>query len=342
MLYLVLGKNEFLRDEFIGQLKALMYRLPAGEHNLDEFGPAAPVRDVIATCDSMPFLSEKRMVIVRGACSASGRGRSRARASAATTRVGSDDGGRTSAEALAAYVSRLPESTHLVLVEDDPAAVKPIQAAKPDAVRREFPPLREDAVPGWVVERAKKHQVRIAPQAARELVQLAGTDLRILDIELEKLATYIDPGAVIESREVRTLVAGTAPSIFEFQDALAERRPAAALEATRARLNYGDDPAELLAQAAGVVRRLLVVKELRARGEPLGRHAPTYGLSASPYLLQKLERQAAKVSASDLERAYLTLHDADLAIKTGRRDPDLAIELAIADIVGLGPASEEG
>jgi DNA polymerase-3 subunit delta len=341
MLYLVLGKNEFLREEFIGQLKALMRRLPAGEHNLDEFGPATPVRDIIAACDAMPFLCEKRMVIVRGACSASGRSRSRGRAGASRPDAASEDAGRTPADALASYVPLLPESTHLVLVEEDAATVKPIQTAKPDAVRREFAPIREDALPGWVAERAKKRQVRITPQAARELVQLAGTEPRVLDCEIEKLATYVDQGAAIELQDVRTLVAGTAMSIFEFQDSLAERRPAAALAATRTRLNHGDDPAELLAQAAGVVRRLLVVKELHVRGQPLGRHAPSYGLSASPYLLQKLERQAAKVSASDLERAYLTLHDADLAIKTGRRDPDLAIELAIAEIVGVGPTSEE-
>jgi DNA polymerase-3 subunit delta len=342
MLYLALGKNEFLREEFIGQLKALMRRLPAGEHNLDEFGPTTPVRDVIAACDAMPFLSEKRMVIVRGACSGSTRGRARSRArSAAADKKPADDAARSPADELAAYVTHLPESTHLVLVEDDPAAVKSIQAAKPDAVTRDFAPIREDALPGWIADRAKKRQVRISTQAARELVQLAGTELRALDNELAKLATYVNEGAVIDVADVRTLVAGTALSIFEFQDALAERRAAAALGAARARLNHGDDAAELLAQAAGVVRRLLVIKELHARGLQLARHAPTYGLSSSPYMLQKLERQAAKVSATDLERAYLTLHDADLAIKTGRRDPDLAIELAIAEIVGVGPTSDE-
>ncbi len=337
MLYLAVGRNEFLREEFIGQLKALMRRLPAGEHNLDEFGPTAPIRDVIAACDVAPFLCEKRMVIARGVCSTGGRGRSRPAASGAPP----EERRATAVDELVRYVPRLPETTHLVLVEDDPATVKPIEAVRPDAVKRDFAPIRDDAVPGWIVERARKRGARISPQAARELAHLAGTELRALDRELEKLATYVDQGATIDVQDVRVLVAGTAPSIFEFQDALAERRPAAALAATRARLNHGDDAAELLAQAAGLVRRLLVVKELRAQGGPVARHAASYGLNASPYLLQKLERQAAKVSASELERAYVALHDADLAIKRGRRDPDLAIELAIAEIVGVGPADQE-
>lgn len=338
MLYLAVGKNEFLREEFIGQLKALMRRLPAGEHNLDEFGPNTPIRDVVAACDAMPFLCEKRMVIARGVASAGSRGRGRGRASAA--KKAPDEQPTTPVDELVRYVPQLPETTHLVLVEDDPATVKPLEAARPDAVKREFAPIRDDAVPGWIVERAKKCGARITPQAARDLAHQAGSELRALDREIEKLATYVDQGATIDVPDVRTLVAGTAPSIFEFQDAIAERRPATALSATRARLNHGDDPAELLAQAAGLVRRLLIVKELRTSGQQLARHAPTYGLSSSPYLLQKLERQAAAISASDLERAYLALHDADLAIKTGRRDPDLAIELAIAEIVGIGPTNE--
>jgi DNA polymerase III subunit delta len=338
VLYLAVGKNEFLREEFISQLKALMRRLPAGEHNLDEFGPNTPIRDVIAACDATPFLCDKRMVIARGVCSASSRGRRRGRATA--SKAASDNDAPTPVDDLVRYVTQLPDTTHLVIVEDDPATVKPLEAARHDAVKREFAPIRDDAVPGWIVERAKKRGARINSQAARELAHLAGTELRAIDREIEKLTTYVDAGATIELQHVRTLVAGTAPSIFEFQDAIAERHPAAALSATRARLNHGDDPAELLAQVAGLVRRLLVVKELRAHGQQLARHAPTFGLSSSPYLLQKLERQAATISASDLERAYVALHDADLAIKTGRRDADLAIELAIAEIVGVGPTNE--
>jgi DNA polymerase-3 subunit delta len=338
MLYLLLGKNEFLREEFLNQLKARMRALPAGEHNVDELTPPSTIRDVIAACNVVPFLSEKRMVIARGLLSAGGRSRRTSRARAAP--ASKDTPAITPAEELAAYVPQLPETTHLVLVEDDPATAQPLLAAQPDAVKRDFAPMRDDALPAWVGERAKKHHVRISGQATRELVQLAGTDLRGLDRELEKLATYIDQGASIEVDDVRTLVAGTAPSIFELQDAIAERRPAAALAATRGRLNHGDDPAEILAQAAALVRRLMVVKELKAQGQSVARQAPSYGLSSSPYLLQKLERQASKLSAADLERAFLSLHQADLAIKTGLCDPDLAIELAVAEIVGVGPTPD--
>ena len=76
MLYLITGKNEFLREEFVGQLKALMHKLPLGEHNIDELGPGTSIAEVIAAASVTPFLSEKRMMIVRGMLGQGGRSRS--------------------------------------------------------------------------------------------------------------------------------------------------------------------------------------------------------------------------------------------------------------------------
>ena len=66
MLYAVTGRNEFLREEFVGQLKTLMRKLPNGEHNIDELGPTSPISAVIMACSVAPFLCEKRLIVVRG------------------------------------------------------------------------------------------------------------------------------------------------------------------------------------------------------------------------------------------------------------------------------------
>lgn len=340
MLYLVAGKNEFLREEFVGQLKTLMRKLPTGEHNIDELGPTAPVADIVSACAVTPFLCEKRMVIARGVLSqasrhatASGR-RPRTRASAAA----SPDGDPRAT--LAEYVPHLPETTHLVLVEDEFGPLQPILSARPDAVKRVFAPIREDALPAWIIDRARRYAVRIEQKAARDLAELMGTDLRLLDCEIAKLAAYVEPGATIGPEDVRQLVHGAGPGVFAFHDALAERRPAAALAAARSLLTRGTDPAELFAQISALIRRLLVVKEITASGGSLAREAPAFGLSSSPYALQKLQRQAPRWSASDLDRAYAFLRDGDIAIKRGRMDAELAVELAVAEIAGIPTRAE--
>ncbi len=334
MLYLVTGKEEFLREEFLSQLKTLMRRLPLGEHNIDEVGPAASIPDLIAACDTTPFLCDKRMVIARGMVSRTNQARA-GRRGRALAGPSDESGGQGSA--LVDYVARLPETTHLVLVEDDARTLQPFSAARPDAVRRDFPPLRYDAVPRWIVEHARSRGVRISQRAAAQLADLAGPDLRALDSELAKLAAYAGPDAPIEVEHVRELVQGGGPGIFTFLDALAERRPAAALGAAHGLLSRGSDPSELFNQVAALVRRLLVVKELVAQRRPVTSEAPAFGLTPSPYVLDKLKRQAAQITMPDLEGAYGLLHEVDMAIKTGKLDPEVAVELVVAHLVGLAP-----
>jgi len=334
VLYLVSGKEEFLRDEFLGQLKALMHRLPLGEHNIDEIAPPSSPRDVVAAANQTPFLCEKRMVIARGIVAQSTRGAGRRR------------GPNPAAEAppgiseLVDYVPQLPASTHLVLVEDDPTLLQPFLAADPKAVRKDFPRLRDNDVPPWVMQRARKKGADIGRAAASELGQLVGSDLRALDTEIDKLSTYVAPGAAIEVDDVQEIVVGAGASIFAFHDAIAERRPAAALAILHSQLASGSDPTEIYAQVVALIRRLLVVKELTAERKPLAHNAPGFGLTPSSFALEKMQRQAARISVAELERAYELLRDTDLAIKTGRLDPELALDLVVADIVGLGAGPE--
>jgi DNA polymerase-3 subunit delta len=336
VLYLLSGKEDFLRDEFLGQLKVLMRRLPLGEHNIDDLRPPSTVRDVIAACDQMPFLCEKRMVIAQGILAQSARGQGRRRSRGAA----SEPAGSGAAELLA-YVEQLPTSTHLVLVEDDPSLLQPFPVADPKA-RKDFPRLRDGEVPGWIVQRAKKKGAEISRAAASELAQLVGSELRALDTEIDKLATYVAPGETVEVEDVHELVAAAGAGIFAFHDAIAERRPAAALAILHSMLAGGSDPAEIYAQVVALVRRLLVVKELTAERKPLTHSAPAFGLSTSPYALEKLQRQVARLAVSELERAYELLRDTDIAVKTGRIEAELALDLVVAEIVGLGATAEVG
>ena len=199
--------------------------------------------------------------------------------------------------------------------------------------------MRDNDVPSWVIQRARKKGADIGRAAANELAQLIGSDLRALDTEIDKLSTYAALGASIEVDDIRALVAGAGAGIFALHDAIAERRPAAALAILHSQLAGGSDPTEIYNQVVALVRRLLVVKELTAERKPLAHNAPPFGLSSSPFALEKLQRQAARISVSELERAYELLRDTDIAVKTGRLDPELALNLVVAELVGFADAA---
>lgn len=319
MLYLITGGDEFSREEFVATLKSKMRGLPAGEHNITELDANTSIGDLITACNITPFLCEKRLVIGRGIV-----GKNRAAAARAE---------------LADYLPRLPDSTHLVLIENQETTLAPFAKSRAEVYSKSFPARRERELPQWITERARKRGIRIAADAARALVDTIGEDTRALDQEVEKLAAYADPGGTITAAEVQLLVHGSAANVFAWHDAIAERRLGAALAGTRKQLE-GSEPAEVLAQVAALVRRLLVVRELMDQGRSVAREAPEFGLSSSTFAQDKLRRQAGQLPPALLERWYRTLQEADLLTKSGQMEGDLAVELAVAQMLGAEPVAK--
>src|SRR5438132_933053 len=74
-VYVLFGEDAFGRDEAVQTLKDRMRSLPAGEHNMTELSADTNIAELRKATDVVPFLAERRMVIVRGLLSRlSGRG----------------------------------------------------------------------------------------------------------------------------------------------------------------------------------------------------------------------------------------------------------------------------
>src|SRR5260221_710839 len=118
-VYVLYGEDTFGRDEAVQTLKERMRALPAGEHNLTELGPETTIAALRLAADVVPFLAERRMVLVRGLLGrlsgrgGSGRRPARGRKSAAAEAAGPDE-----FQLLLDYLPDLPQTTSLVLVED--------------------------------------------------------------------------------------------------------------------------------------------------------------------------------------------------------------------------------
>ena len=65
-VYILYGEDTFGRDEAVLRLKEKIRELPAGDHNLTEFGPETSVAALRLAADVVPFLADRRMVLVRG------------------------------------------------------------------------------------------------------------------------------------------------------------------------------------------------------------------------------------------------------------------------------------
>src|SRR5579859_4403536 len=94
-----------------------MRALPAGEHNLTELGPETSVPALRLAADVVPFLADRRMVLVRGLLGRLG-GRGSQRRSPRGRKTAAVDSGPDELQSLLSYLPDLPQTTSLVLVED--------------------------------------------------------------------------------------------------------------------------------------------------------------------------------------------------------------------------------
>ncbi len=315
--YVFHGDDEFTRAEVLAEFKRKLGPPDTVDLNttfLD--GKSLTLGELRHACDAIPFLVEKRLVIVAGLL-----GRLTAR-----EKLSQD---------LADYLPRLPETTRLVFVEEKSLPAKhPIlrlaQQQERGYVKR-FDPPDEKALPRWVEERVRKHGGEIEPQAARQLAAVVGADLRLLDQEIVKLVTYANAERVIAKQDVDTLSPyAQAAVIFDLVDALGRREGSTAARTLHRLLEAGEHTLGLLGMIVRQFRLLIQVKELKARGANKSAIARSLGLH--PFPAGKLYDQATGFTAAQLETVYRHLLDTDVAIKSGEIEAEAALDMLVAGL----------
>ncbi len=260
----------------------------------------------------MPFLSERRLVIVRNV----------------------DKLDAAALESLAAYAKDPAPFTCLVLVATKIAKnSKLYRAAASTGVAYEYAAPKRNEYAGEVVKLLKERGKAIAIPVAQLLVDIVGRDLRRLDVEAGKLATFAKDSTGVTADDVRAVAAASAEgSIFELTDAVGERDVTRALRVLRTLLDAGDTPLGIEAMLARHVRALIGAHALSARGVPAEAMAPEIGMA--PWQARNAARQAARYTAAELVVALAGLADADEEMKTSPTDAGLAIERWIVQTAG--------
>jgi DNA polymerase-3 subunit delta len=338
VFYIFHGDDEFGCGEELARLRA---KLSGGDPAMAEMnttildGAQATLGEIRHACDTIPFLSDRRLVVVHGLLSRLSPGQ---RGRAADTADGDEPAWRrTFVTELAAYLPSLPPSTRLVFVERSALqASHPIlkvaetQAQQNQAFVRLFSLPKERDLGGWIRQRVTGKGGSIRPEASELLAQTVGRDLRLLDQEIDKLLVYAD-GQTIGADDVRLLVSrARETSVFDLVDSLGRRQTARALELLHRLLDAGEAPLYLLTMLVRQVRILIQVSELRQQGLSAQEMAAELGLH--PFVVEKGLDQARNFDLAQLEAAHRRLVETDWSIKTGTIEEVLALDLLVVDL----------
>lgn len=340
MFYLLHGEDEFSSRE---RLKALRQQ---GEFDFNQdvyHGHETNLKTILMTCDTLPFLTEQRLVVVDGLPKKK-RGESAEGdepAASETAKGGKGKKGKKAGKSkaasrgdfekeLAAYLPQLPDSTVLiVLVEETLPASNPLLKAAEQhgkVVQSMLP--KGAALENWIKKRAQKVEVKITPEAVTLLADFIGNNLRLLANELDKLATYVGKGGTIKAEDVHLLSAQVQEArIFDLTDALAQRKKQQALNILHDLLADGEPPLKLIATIISQVRHLILVKELAQKGMRSGHVSSTLGIA--PFIADKYLRQVSNFNMAQLEGTYRQLLTTDAALKRSRLTPEMALDLLV-------------
>jgi DNA polymerase-3 subunit delta len=333
MIYLFHGEDEFTRSEELAKLKTRLGGNAMVSLNVTTLkGRGLTLGSLVEACSALPFMSERRMVIVEDFWS-SLEPRRRGKPPGGTDHTASQN---ALLQGLMDYLPRMPETTRLLFIESAPLGqTNPAHDMLPPegdkVIVRQFRTPQRDALDRWVVERMRSKGGTIAPRAAHELTVRAGDNLRQLDQELEKLLAHTNYQGTVSLHEVRALVATTQPPrVFALVDAMGMRQEGAALRHLHELLDSGAAPLYLLSMVERQFRILLQVKDLAAKGVPLSRMQKTLGISHR-FIVEKSLRQVARFSLNRLKAIHERLAEVEYSIKSGRISEVLALDLLVVE-----------
>lgn len=334
MYYIFHGEDEFSRAEEVKKLRAKMGEPQFADLNttiLD--GRTLSVAELRHHADAIPFLSDKRLVIVEGLL-ARLNPRHKKREDEDDEPIEEQSNPELGAE-LAAYLPTLPESTRLIFIEQrtlpkNNPILKLAEKDKKNARIKLFNPPRLDELADWILDRAERQGTKVEFSAANELAMFVGADLRALEHELEKLFTYRE-GQSIRREDVHALVAPMQEqTIFELVDAMGRRDTTASLKLLHEQLDHNVQPLPLLGMIARQFRLLLQVSDLVSRGLSVEEIRTQLGLH--PFVARKVLEQSRNFSIERLEKTYHKLLEADISMKTGGGDPGVNLDVLVIEL----------
>jgi len=242
-------------------------------------------------------------------------------------------------EKISAEIEKFAKSEEVILFyEEEIKKDKFFQTLKKFSEYQEFQLLDGERLKNWVKKEFKKYQAKIDSAVLEKLIEFVGNDLWQMANEIKKLVAYktghnqittvtkLCPE--IEREDVELLVKSKIETdIFKTIDAIAAKNKKRALKLLKAHLEKGDSPLYLLSMINFQFRNLLIIKDLIEKNL-----SPYSFTDIHPYVIKKSISLLGKFSFSELKKIYQKIFEVDLDIKTGKIEPEMALDLLITEI----------
>jgi len=314
-LLLFEGEAELLRQNAFQAVRRLL--LPEGFADLNESILDQPDTDaIIASAETVPFMAEKRLVVVRDH-------------PALTGKAEADD-------RLIRYLAQVPSSTVLLFycTHKPDGRKKLYTTLKKAGAVVSFDPPKGQELTSFVVDAFHRRGRACDERTAEYLIFTSGQDLSVLTSEIDKIAAHSREGISVHPDEISLLATPSDEcTVFQLTDAVVAGQNERAFILLRNQLRAGTDRLYILAMLLRQFRLLQHVKIMQYEKKNASFIRAALGVPA--FAAEQYIRQAASLSNSQVKKAVALCFETEAAVKSGRMNQEGSLEMVMIKLLNV-------
>ncbi len=268
--------------------------------------------------EAMPFLSEKRMMIIKNIFK---------------------NGKKETLHSIAEAIERTPDFCIVIFQENGSADKRTTLYKRIQKFGKveEFKNLSPAEISMWIRKEAQKSNMNISSQTASYLATHCGNELWRVAKEIEKLQLFAEGKEITQEMIDNLVTPALSASIFKLTDYIADRKTKESIAVLKTLKDSGEDLIKVFFMIVRHFRILTQVHDMIQKGE---HHSTiTKKMGQHPFVIQKTSSQSRNFTTESLKKIYRQLLEIDRDLKTGKikivqsddRQYQLAIEKLIID-----------
>jgi DNA polymerase-3 subunit delta len=305
-VYLLYGQEGYLKRQYRDRIRKAV--LGEDDMNYSHYeGAKMDIRDCIDTCETLPFFADSRVVVIENT---------------GFFKNSCDD-------LLVDYVKNIPEYLHIIFVESEVDKRNRLyKAVTANGYAAELNMQDEKMLERWIVQLSAADGKTMEKPALRRFLGQTAESMDNMKMELDKLMSYCGDRAVITEEDVAAVCTEvTENRIFDMIAAVGMKNQKRAMELYYDLCTLKEPPLRILALIERQFNMLYQTKLLVKDGYDSATIAKKLGVMA--FVAGKYMEQAKIYTLSSLKEAVCDCVEAEEAVKTGKLNDTLSIEMII-------------
>jgi DNA polymerase-3 subunit delta len=313
-IYYIVGKEKYFHDRIIKLLKKKLFTDPgSGSLNTNIFyGTENTLGEMISACMDYPMLSDRKLVVVKNF---------------SKMKISDPD-------TLEKYIANPVKSTVLLISTDDAGRTKVFQTLNKKAVAVSCDPVKDQDLSNWIFRFYRARKVEIDRQACQFLVTQIGSDLLLIENEIQKIRSFKNDDSLI-TRDHLLKTSGTTKQIssFALQNTLAVKNLAESLKISKELIESGENITGIIAILFAFYRKVMIVLSLKSLGKD--RSQISKETKMTDYQLKNIYSTAQKYSMGQMAKIIELLKKIDTDLKTSNISEKHAIYMLCFNICSI-------